>query len=90
MFKALWRGKMARRAYMNRLSSEIQRRKSVLRYMYSRGDDLRQLERQAVVIQRAWRARKLRQEWRKLLTSGQADLHTVVAHIHLLDIRWGK
>ena len=72
---------------MARLSTEIRRRKSVLRYMYSRGDDLRQLERAAVAIQRAWRARKLRQEWSRLLTSGKADLHTVVAHIHLLDIR---
>ena len=78
---------MARRLYMHRLTTEIQRRKSVLRYMYSRGNDLRQLERKAVVIQRAWRARKMRQEWRQLLTSGRADLHTVVAHIHLLDIR---
>jgi hypothetical protein len=90
MDQALWRGKLARRQYVARLTTEIKRRKSVLRYMYSCGDDLRQLERSALVIQRAWRARKLRQEWSRLLTSGKADLHTVVAHMHLLDIRSGR
>jgi hypothetical protein len=46
--------------------------------------DLARYEKKVVVIQRA---RKARQQWTEMLSSGMATLETVVRHMHLLDIR---
>lgn len=84
--QALWRGRTARKRVMQELGERIRRRRSALNYINGLGD-IRQFERQAVIIQRAWRAKKLRTQWQHLIASGQAPLNTVVEHLHLLDIR---
>ena len=83
--QAMWRGKLARRRVIRQLEEDIRRRKLEMRTR-----SLRQLavyEHQVVTIQRAWRGYKARQGWAELLRGGSVSLDTVVAHLHLLDVR---
>lgn len=84
--QAVWRGRRARRQLMNQLEEDIRERTKALRFLGQLGD-AKSIEKHAIVIQRAWRAHKLRFNWQKILDSGFADLATVVKHIHLLDIK---
>ena len=49
--------------------------------------DLVRYEKQVILIQRAWRKWRARKQWAEMLSSGKANLETVVRHMHLLDIR---
>ncbi|XP_023331982.1 ras GTPase-activating-like protein IQGAP1, partial [Eurytemora carolleeae] len=71
---------------VKKLEEDIRRRRVALGHI-SKHTDVKMLEKKVTIIQRAWRARKLRAQWKLLIESGKADLTTVVKHLHLLDVR---
>ena len=83
--QAMWRGRVERRRIIKQLEEDIKRRKAEIRTR-SLGD-LAKYEKQALVIQNAWRGYKARQGWEEMLRGGSVSLDTVVSHLHLLDIR---
>ena len=83
--QAMWRGKQERRRIMRQLEEDIRRRKAEMKTRSVR--DLARYERQALIIQNAWRGYKARQGWAAMLRGGSVSLDTVVSHLHLLDIR---
>ena len=83
--QAMWRGKQERRRIMRQLEEDIRKRKAEMRTRSVR--DLARYEKQAMIIQNAWRGYKARQGWAAMLRGGSVSLDTVVSHLHLLDIR---
>ena len=82
--QALWRGRRDIQKLSEIVTLKVKERRRSIQQKNLR--DLARYEKQVVVIQRAWRARKARQQWAEMLSSGMATLETVVRHMHLLFI----
>ena len=83
--QAIWRGRRDRKRLAEIVTMKVDQKRRSMREKKMR--DLVRYEKQVILIQRAWRKWRARKQWAEMLSSGKANLETVVRHMHLLDIR---